>query len=437
MAEYISNGESASAVRQKMNEGLITPATFEFSGGMVKLTAPENAKHIEFVTTRDYSSSETVQLNGSTITLKNAIDASQPVFWKNGAVVSMTVIDNIGYVTTLFDLNKYLPISGGSVTGNVSISGQLDMKNNRVANIANPALGNDAVNYSTAKLIANSSWKKILDKTTAGAFEWTAPDLFGGKPYLIGCLLIGGGGSGGAAADRAGSNSSAKATGGASGYAISFLKKVTPNQRINGVVGAGGTSSSASTEFPNNTDEGKNGGTTSFDGITVSGGEGGRSSISTSSYDELQYSKGGQPTSFFYDGYYKGLYGGEFPLLDGVSQAMSPESLYELKLQQCFNPFEQCQILGSGSSAESKTTSSSATSSGTVEANKNPVTKIGGGNSQGLSSDSSVVNAVGENAGEPGCGGGAATAIGSSGSTAKSGAGKDGAVYIYVQGDLL
>lgn len=109
----------------------------------------------------------------------------------------------------------------------------------------------------------NSFWKKIFERTTAGAFEWTAPDLFGGKPYLIGCLIIGGGGSGGLCVNY---NGLVGASGGASGYAKTCLLMVSPNQKISGVVGAGGAAVSGGGDGNPKYGPGNAGGSSSFNG---------------------------------------------------------------------------------------------------------------------------------------------------------------------------
>ena len=120
------------------------------------------------------------------------------------------------------------------------------------------------------KLAAVLPWTLVKEYRAAGAYTWTAPDLFGGKSYRVGVYMVGGGGSGGAA------RGSSTVTGGAAGYAKNLTLTVTPGQNIPVVVGAGGAAAivNASTAGAGAL-AGKTGGTTAFNGTTVFGGGGG------------------------------------------------------------------------------------------------------------------------------------------------------------------
>ena len=116
------------------------------------------------------------------------------------------------------------------------------------------------------KLLEAMPWTLIQEYKTAGAYTWTAPDLYNGASYKIGVYMVGGGGSGGNGHET--SSRSLFGSGGASGYAKNLIFTVTPGQQISGVVGAGGV-------FNQTSHLSSNGGSTSFNGIIVLGGNGG------------------------------------------------------------------------------------------------------------------------------------------------------------------
>lgn len=120
------------------------------------------------------------------------------------------------------------------------------------------------------KLAAVLPWTLVKEYRAAGAYTWTAPDLFGGRSYRVGVYMVGGGGSGGAVTN----NSSAHASGGASGYGKNLTLTVTPGQNIPVVVGAGGAAVKLSGSKAASK-AGAAGGTTAFNGTTVFGGGGG------------------------------------------------------------------------------------------------------------------------------------------------------------------
>lgn len=119
-------------------------------------------------------------------------------------------------------------------------------------------------NAILAKLVDAMPWVLIKSYKTAGSFTFTVPDRYGGKNYRLGVYMVGGGGSG---AGITGSNGCA--SGGAAGYGKNLELTVTPGTKIALTVGAGGAAVTA----PAN---GNAGGATSFNGTSVSGGEGGK-----------------------------------------------------------------------------------------------------------------------------------------------------------------
>ncbi len=137
------------------------------------------------------------------------------------------------------------------------------------------------------KLLEAMPWTLIQEYKTAGAYTWTAPDLYNGASYKIGVYMVGGGGSGAAGRRSSSSGNETFGSGGASGYAKNLILTVTPAQQIACVVGAGGV-------FSDSFRSG-NGGSTSFNNIVVSGGNGGDGPTQGSAYgaDGGQGSDGG------------------------------------------------------------------------------------------------------------------------------------------------
>ncbi len=118
------------------------------------------------------------------------------------------------------------------------------------------------------KLLEAMPWTLIQEYKTAGAYTWTAPDLYNGASYKIGVYMVGGGAGGGAMV--AGSNYTYSVCGGASGYGKNIELSVSPGQQFNAVVGAGGAAIHVTTS--SQASKGNAGGTTSFNNITVAGG---------------------------------------------------------------------------------------------------------------------------------------------------------------------
>nr|DAN81032.1 MAG TPA: Receptor Binding Protein [Caudoviricetes sp.] len=139
---------------------------------------------------------------------------------------------------------------------------------------------NSNVNSALSQIggaVKNGIWTLIQSFKKAGAYTFTVD--FDGE---LGAYMIGGGGSG--CSWFTTSDQGFSATGGASGYGKNVILNVYKGDIINIVIGAGG-------ERVVDRKPGQSGGTTSVNGITVSGGEGG---LPTSEYST--YPKGGQGT---------------------------------------------------------------------------------------------------------------------------------------------
>lgn len=248
----------------------------------------------------------------------------------------------------------------------------------------------------------NSGWVKFAEYTTHGTYTWTVPDLFGGKPYTIGVLIIGAGASGNATASDGSSSNYYNSPGGNSGYSRCITMEVTPGQTYNVVVGQGGAAVSTGSVTGNKQVIGLSGGSSSFNGISAEGGglndEGAQCSL-----DNRDAQWGGEITAV--SAYGVTLYGSPI---------------------DCYNPFESSRMLGAGGYAQDNNV---------YGGGKNPQTNIGGGDSAfSLAYQTPSIKA--EDATAPGCGGGGASirVERSNPGTATSGAGADGAVMFYAQG---
>lgn len=240
---------------------------------------------------------------------------------------------------------------------------------------------------------------KIASYETAGAYEWTAPDLCDGHPYKIGVLVIGGGGSGAvnayAGGDDYSTSTSGYALGGGSGYSRHIIESVTPGDIRPLVVGAGGAPRTSLYG------DGSGGNTSSFGGTTVYGGGAGTYENSSSNAFRSMGSRGNGCSE-------SGAFGLE--RMNGFSSYSSSEAPW-----QCVNLFEQKEILGSGGCAT------------VVEDTGEIVVFPGGKGPDGLGGGDAGATG-GENGTAPGCGGGGTV------NGYASGAGADGAVYIYFLG---
>ena len=246
-------------------------------------------------------------------------------------------------------------------------------------------------------LIAHTGPIKIASYEAAGAYQWTAPDLIDGKPYKIGVLIIGGGGSG--CVNCISGSSTRYAGGGASGYSNTINAIVTPGDVFPLVVGKGGERNQGKYVV------GKSGGTSSFNYVSVDGGGGGKAGSGETAY-------GAAPVQSQHTIY-------------GLDRSAS-FSTYAIDIQRV-NFFECKPMLGGGGSVYGATDIDGYF--GTYPAGVNPLTGKGGGNAGG----SATGGAIAEDATEPGCGGGGALSRTES-YVSTSGAGADGAVYIYFLG---
>lgn len=244
--------------------------------------------------------------------------------------------------------------------------------------------------------VVRKKHEKIASYETAGSYQWTAPDLVDGKAYKIGVLIIGGGGSGGMITFS--TSLMRRALGGAAGYSETMVMVVLPGETKSLVVGAGGQKVTSSAG-------GNAGGTSSFSGVTADGGSGGKNS------KDVDAVSGSAPAT-----------------ISGSCYGLQKLNDYDYAgygvPTQRINLFECKPMLGGGGSAATTSSGSGSTS----PAGKNPITGLGGG----AAAVSTSGTAYAENATEAGCGGGGA--IRKDGSSGSSGAGADGAVYIYFLG---
>lgn len=299
-------------------------------------------------------------------------------------------------------INRELPIGLGPLNPAGVQTAGMDLNKKNLLKDATAALyGLPATAVPDEVLAAipkgvNTGWKLLQSYLTAGTYNWTAPDLFGGKKtYGVGVMVIGGGGSGGYGQ---------YAAGGGSGFTVSFILTVTPGKVYKAVVGAGGVG----TPYSSAGGPGANGGASSFNGVAAAGGSGG---AATTSPSLIIGANGAQPSC--------GQGGLKVVPFGGQLVGTSNTNGYFLSVlgapMQCFNPFECRRILGAGGGVRDNRKPDPVN----MPSGKDPVTGKGGG-------------AAGENGGKPaddnGCGGGAA--VGTSGS---SGAGGDGAVKLYVR----
>ena len=193
-----------------------------------------------------------------------------------------------------------------SQSGNVII-GNLEMADNpsevgTALNKANLLSDQTAAKYNysagveptpnlTFDILSNApTWHLIQEYTTAGTYTYTIPT---GISELGICMIGGGGG-----APAARYINSIWASGGASGQVKSFILDVSGLSSIPIVIGSGGIGGSIVRDTTNIAGaNGNNGGSTSVNGITCSGGEGGKY-MSGSSWNNISAgvvpAKGGQ-----------------------------------------------------------------------------------------------------------------------------------------------
>lgn len=274
-------------------------------------------------------------------------------------------------------------------------------------------LGTDAVPDEVLKKIGSTplAWVLIQKYETAGSYTFLVPD----GVYEIGVYMIGGGGSGGAIVTINGD--SFYANGGASGYGKNAVMKVEPGQEILVVVGAGGRG-----VYGNSTSgvSGNAGGTTSVNGITVDGGQGGGAARANSPNG----SRGGQGSNC-------GLTNGNLTLNDGIPRYASYPTNQDTYGKQTYtaqtpadsqNKFDPLMVtLSAGGAAFMYGTNAG---SGYVESMPDLPDGTSGG-------DGMVTNAATSGNAATGRGNGGGAIVSSDYPT--SGAGSDGAVFIYAR----
>lgn len=263
------------------------------------------------------------------------------------------------------------------------------------------------------KVNSGAGWTLLKAYLAAGTYNWTAPDLFSGKTYDVGVMVIGGGGAGGFCSGSGSGSTFPMATGGGSGFTLSFILTVTPGKVYKAVVGAGGTPVGYSANHPTGR-PGGNGGTSSFNGVHALGGYGGLygNNIICNGANGAQGSIGNgiisdRPSD---NSSYETIpFGGKIVLNTGTNGYISG---ILGSPAQCYNPFECKRIMGAGGSTVNMRNSGG----------KDPLTGKGGGDGG---------KDGGQAADDNGCGGGAAGGAGVTSGT--SGAGGAGAVKIYVR----
>lgn len=275
--------------------------------------------------------------------------------------------------------------------------------------------------------VVNASWVLLNEYTIAGSYIWTAPDLFNGRDYTIGVMVIGGGAGGTAGASYVGDG--AEVSGGPSGRSNYAVVKVSPNSNHTLVIGAGGEGATANRSGSGQSfSRGGNGGTTSFDGALSALG-GGYSTLSTQA--DLF---GGQLPCYLISADTASLnFFGGVTISGLVNRYYSKDtSAMTMDIMSCYNPFEHRRILGAGGFAISNSSSWVSGVGG-----KDPLTGLGATDGVATKIQTSGAAVVSGAPTAPGCGGGGAACYSSTAGTAASatsGAGADGAVMIYVMG---
>lgn len=99
MSEYITNGESALAVRQKINSGLLVPAEATENSSAIEVTAPEGTSYIYFTAPSNYSN-KTLKINGTPFAIRSQYNIAPVTGWRVGAIVRMFLNNesNIAYI---------------------------------------------------------------------------------------------------------------------------------------------------------------------------------------------------------------------------------------------------------------------------------------------------------------------------------------------------
>lgn len=288
-------------------------------------------------------------------------------------------------------------------------------------------LGEDADPDDIFKILPikfNNNWEVLQQWTSSGSYNWTAPDLFNGKTYVVGAMIIGAGGSGAAGYFVSGSGKNvSQCSGGGSGYTVCCQLTITPNTQYPVVVGKGGTYKQA--DNTNYQFTGVDGGQSSFNNIIAAGGKGGGLNGNAGIGAQCSYAYGTLSSIG------PGVFGGTLVDIKYSSSSGSSSNKYGLPMQ-CFNPFTNQRILGAGGFAGQIGGGSSSNVIATNDA-YDPVLKAYVGGSGAIGNTSSpFANATAGRAG--GNGGGAAYVYtNQTNGYARSGQGGDGSVILYIK----
>ena len=271
--------------------------------------------------------------------------------------------------------------------------------------LPNTAVPDDVFGALTGSLKSHWEFIECLSNLNSMSGTWTAPDLFDGNNYDLGVYEIGGGGSGALCVNTSGNS---WAAGGASGYGKNFIiGNVTPGTQFSYVIGAGGAARTTTSAVATG---GNSGGTTSFNNVSVSGGMGGQA---VSNNAGVQGSSGGQGSDA------------------GANIFQNNRALYG-----CCQTNDNNEEGASGGLSQSPR-------EGQNQFNPNMITLSAGGFANGymgryqtiLAMPSGAKGGNGSNNGEDatGYGNGGGAGVSRSSQTRKSGAGSDGAIFLYAR----
>ena len=220
--------------------------------------------------------------------------------------------------------------------------------------------------------------------------------------------------------------------GGASGRTKTILMSVTPGNTIAVVVGAGGASASTNTNYDE--EDGNAGGATSFNGVSAGGGGGGSGYVS-SSRASLAGADGGQGSNAVLDTYAPAM-GTTGKISATISGAAIVYQSGKTVSCEAFNPFDYKRYLGAGGSIDAHI--DGAPTTGEVETAPTLDDGKSAGDGMIVTGSSDSANSEAPAATGSGNGGGAAAIVVYNGSantySAISGAGSNGAVFIYARG---
>ncbi len=255
------------------------------------------------------------------------------------------------------------------------------------------------------KAVKNDIWTFIQSFLTAGAYTFNVD--FDGE---LGVYMIGGGGSGCSWYTTA--NGGFYATGGASGYGKNMILNVSKGDSITIVVGTGGARVV-------DRQDGNAGGTTSVNGVTVNGGDGGRYSATSTNYP-----KGGQGTTLLFNlSEGVALYGSRLMI---VSQKIAVDLGTEQLPTESQNQFDRTMVSLCAGGNASAGGNPNSTAIATLILPMPDGTKGGNGYT---TEKSGIIDGADATGNGNGGGGVVSAAYG-----CYSGKGSDGAVYLYKRG---